>query len=350
MEENIKKNIGRKKRLFDILENGGNLFNDVKKRNDNCDIIESIMKENNVNSRKKLTPEEQIKINVEFIEAIINKNYDLSVLCFNKGGDINYKTDIKTPFTKNYHIEGATPIFYAIRDYDEKVFTFLVKNGADVNAQDENGNTPLHLLTNTIRNIASIKLLVEKGASINIKNKEGINAFSKAIELARYRNIDNEQTINFLIEQGADVNTEDENKVTPLMKIISIGETQGLNLELIKKIITNGANIDAYDKNGKTALHYAMEQKSRYENRKLIKLLIEKGADVNVQDNEGNTPLILATKNYDVELIKSLVEGGALLSIKDKKGKGAIDYIHYEQKELRTILDTISWLESKNKI
>mgnify|MGYP001187742189 CR=1 FL=1 len=314
------------------------------------DIMESIMRENNISSSKLLTKEEKIKINVEFIEAIINKNYDLMVECFNKGANINYKTERNTPFTKNYHLKEATPIFYAIRDYDEKVFTFLVKNGADVNAQDENGNTPLHLLTNTIRNIASIKLLVEKGASINIKNKEGINAFSKAIELARYRNIDNEQTINFLIEQGADVNTEDENKVTPLMKIISIGETQELNLELIKKIITNGANIDAYDKNGKTALHYAMEQKSRYENRKLIKLLIEKGADVNVKDNKGNTPLTLATKNYDVELIKSLVEGGALLSIKDKKGKGAIDYIHYEQKELRTILDTISWLESKNKI
>ncbi len=56
-------------------------------------------------------------------------------------------------------------------------------------------------------------------------------------------------------------------------------------------------NIYARDKNGRTALHYAVEVKT-------VELLVEKGANVNAKDIEGYTALHLAVTEKRLEIVR----------------------------------------------
>lgn len=225
------------------------------------DIMESIMRENNISSSKLLTNEEKIKINVEFIEAIINKNYDLMIECFSKGADINYKTDIKTPFTKNYHIQGATPIFYAIKNYDEKIFNFLVRNGADVNVKNKDNETPLLFLVEKskvydekdyMELYKSIELLIEQDADIKILNSYGKGVILYALEGCI--NYKLKELIEMLIKNGANVNEIDSLGTTPLMFA-----AEHCNIGIIELLRDNGAIMDRVNRqNGYDAIDYAI--------------------------------------------------------------------------------------------
>jgi hypothetical protein len=60
----------------------------------------------------------------------------------------------------------------------------------------------------------------------------------------------------------------------------------------LKALLYWGADVNAQDHKGNTALHYAMEQ----ENLDAVLLLINAGADSNIQNNVGDTPLMLVIK------------------------------------------------------
>ncbi len=106
----------------------------------------------------------------------------------------------------------------------------LVYSGADVNVQNKNGDTALHLATDN-ENTEIIKKLIEAGADVNVQNKNGDTALHLAID----------------------------NK----------------NTEIIKKLIEAGADVNVQNKNGDTALHLATDN----ENTEIIKILIEAKAD-----------------------------------------------------------------------
>ncbi len=83
------------------------------------------------------------------------------------------------------------------------------------------------------------------------------------------------------------------------------------NHTLLTWLIDNGANINHRDRNGDSALHFAVQQKTT----DCAKTLIEKGADIEVQDNHGNTPLwrAVSSSQGDTTLVNLLVDNGANL-------------------------------------
>lgn len=87
------------------------------------------------------------------------------------------------------------------------------------------------------------------------------------------------------------------------------------DIEIVKLLLENGADVNARDISGITVLMHV----SRYGYTEIAKMLIEKGADVNAKDNEGRTALIQASGKGHKETAKLLIEKGTEeISVKEQ--------------------------------
>ncbi len=94
------------------------------------------------------------------------------------------------------------------------------------------------------------------------------------------------------------------------------------DVERVKELLTEGANIKAKNKDGQTALMEAVS----CENAELAKFLLEKGAEVNAKNNKGYTALIWAADGH-MDAVKLLLEKNADINAKvDISGTTALIY------------------------
>ena len=113
-----------------------------------------------------------------------------------------------------------TMLFKAVQKGDTQGIQNALTIGADVNARDGKGNTPL-MLASHIDNLASITTLINAGADVNAENYQGQNALHVANEIPaeldggqlQYSGILEQKLIN----AGADVNKIDVHGHTPIM-------------------------------------------------------------------------------------------------------------------------------------
>ena len=120
--------------------------------------------------------------------------------------------------------------------------------------------------------------------------------------------------IKKLINEGADVNAEDEEGLTPLqMAVIRLNGPHATRSfpyrgdpEVAKFLVENGADMTARAPGGATILHLAADA----HNAEMAQFLIEKGADINATDNEGKTPLQYVKKlsGFSKEPNKKLID------------------------------------------
>ena len=107
-----------------------------------------------------------------------------------------------------------------------------------------------------------------------------------------------------------------------------------IDAKTVRLLVEKGANVNAADVGGYTALHLAVTEKRLETVRELIK----SGGNVNAEEY-GNkcTPLHLACMVGKVEIVKELVEAGAEIEQADKFGMTAIDYAK-NNKEIAEVL------------
>ncbi len=102
-----------------------------------------------------------------------------------------------------------------------------------------------------------------------------------------------------------DVNARDIYGERPLMFAVE----HNTNKQVTQFLLDNGADVNARDEDGWTALMWA----STYNSRQVIQLLIDKGADVNTKDNNyGRTPLKQAYINNRSDVAQLLIDNGAI--------------------------------------
>jgi ankyrin repeat protein len=144
-----------------------------------------------------------------------------------------------------------------------------------------------------------INTLLNAGANVNIQDNEGETALSVAIEEKK------NCIVMLLIKRGADVNSRDKHGYTTLMKAVDSSPYRGYPI-IIKNLLCNGALIDARNDQGETALILAAERKPD-----IVRMLIENRADMNIEDRNGHTALSVAEWAGASETIALLKNKGA---------------------------------------
>jgi len=225
--------------------------------------------------------------------------------------------------------DGYTPLMIACKSghYPETALT-LIGAGANVNAvyekkyNDEEGMTPLMFAVSeyAINDINVVNALISAGANVNAKNADGNTPL---IIASRYMWLKPE-IVEALIKAGANLEDRDKYGYTPLMIALRKNFSK---IELPIVLINAGANVNAaYDKpydekNGTTALMFAA-QDLYVNDAKIFQAMVDAGAEVNAKNDGGETVLLLAASNAgDPEVIEILVKGGANIEEKDKNGR-----------------------------
>jgi ankyrin repeat protein len=197
-----------------------------------------------------------------------------------------------------------TPLHSACYQGRGSVAEVFIDNGADVNAKDKHSHTPLYFAVRK-KDIDTVKLLIAKGANVNVKEekKGGASPLHAAIE-RRHPDM-----AKLLIAKGADLNARNNEGETPLF-------IASAHRDLVELLLAKGADINARDNLGQTVLH-AMIEKGPLE---IAELLIAKGADINAKDKKGHTPLYIAV-HRDYEVAELLLRKGADGNIRTESGQ-----------------------------
>ena len=213
----------------------------------------------------------------------------------------------------------------AIENGDERSkLEKLVTMGADINAADVNGVTPLFEAVYAC-NPAALNYLVDKGADVNVKSRNGETLLHRAAERGDF------ESLKRLIGEGLDVNAKDGDERTPLSHAVFIGYSNLHNFNAIDLLMSNGAELDVKDKFGETPLHWAA-----LNGLKPVKHLVEvHNADVNVKTDEGKTLLHIAAERADeldeessLEFVRYLITEGVNVNAKTKNGRTALDCLY----------------------
>ena len=119
------------------------------------------------------------------------------------------------------------------------------------------------------------------------------------------------EDIRKLLAEGADVNARNKDDSSPLHWAVF-----NENPEIIATLIEAGANVNARIKDGYSPLHFAAVLNK---NPAVIKALAQAGADVNARTKDGWSPLHFAAENNkNSQVIRALVQAGADVNARDK--------------------------------
>jgi uncharacterized protein len=243
------------------------------------------------------------------------------------GADVNETIPVDGPRRRGYGgpapRAGASALLVAVTNAHFELASALLDAGANPNA-DLTGYTPLHAITvvrkpgvgdndpapegsGTMTSLELVKALVAHGANINARvtkkinlnntrmNEIGATPFMLAALTA------DKDLIATLAKLGADTRLTNVENSTPLMMAAGLatrspGEDAGTEnevLEALQLLLDLGADINAIDNNGETAMHSAA-----YKNLpRVVKFLASKGARIDVwnkTDKFGWTPLAIA--------------------------------------------------------
>jgi ankyrin repeat protein len=224
--------------------------------------------------------------------------------------------------------DGTTPLHWAVYKVDHELVAELLRSGAKADVANKYGSSPLAEAVK-LGDLALVRELLDAGANVESPNGDGQTALMLA---AGVGSVD---VAKLLVERGADVNaTETWRDQTALMWAVD-----GNFPELTQFLIDNGADVNArasandWDSQitaepraqyrpvgGLTVLVYA----ARSGCTRCVRSLLAAGADIDKPTPEGMTPLMIAIDNTSYDTARVLLDAGANPHVWDWYGRTAL--------------------------
>ncbi|WP_353272741.1 ankyrin repeat domain-containing protein [Wolbachia endosymbiont (group A) of Urophora cardui] len=255
--------------------------------------------------------------------------------------------------TESQDKDNKKPLHLAVDANRLSVVKLLLDRGASVNVTDMNSQTPLGLATkgNMIEilkkaeldqgllinarggNLDKVKDLIAQGANLETKDNTPLHNAC---------NNDRLKVVEYLIEKGASLKAKNKDGKIPLelaeqkgyTDIVEILKQTQLNLDRelliavekedlgkVKDNIRRGANVNAQSRLGWASVFWAIQKN----NLNIVKLLVNNGADINAKDNESWMPLHWAVQLGSLDVVKYLVERGANINALTADGRTSLE-------------------------
>lgn len=170
---------------------------------------------------------------------------------------LQFGADIETIMTDKveYSQLEYRPLHWAVdRSQSLNFVKMLIENDVEINSQDLNGRSALHLSLNQ----DIMRILLEQKPNLEIQQNSKIKALEGETPLHTHTRLSNKNLVTMLLKYGANIEAKDERGKTPLM-IAVLKE----DIDMVELLLDYGANAYAKDKSGKFAIKYSENQKFR---------------------------------------------------------------------------------------
>jgi hypothetical protein len=171
-----------------------------------------------------------------------------------------------------------TDLMKAAESQDMSKVNNLLKSGSTLESKDQHQRTALHYASMTFGNRDVIAALISAGANVNARDGSGYTPMMNSAELGDF------DALSLLLMLHADPNLKDNTGSTALMKAADAGPG---GLRALSLLASAGACLNDQNRSGQTALMIA----ASHGNVDGVRKLVDLGADIEIRDNEGKTAL-----------------------------------------------------------
>lgn len=324
--------------------------------------VEMAIKDNRIDDVKILNPP-----TADYMKYCLEEPYPFfTAAWYDNEEAINYYLDMGIPINSRHPVFDRT-ILHCISD--PEIALRMIAKGADINAVDRRGKTPLsHIIYSQKTTVETVKEFIRRGADFNyhkpdttdtvlsdavgmdridilefflempelewaLKGKFGGDLIKKITDWIDPENVGFEM-VSALLEKGVEINSIDSEGVPILFSIILNPHDEFFDS-------ARNYNIDPHivDSNGDNALTYCTR---RFIETKIYTTLIAApetfvnrciavGMSINEQNADGDTALHIAARCSSEQMIEVLLKSGADVNIKNKKNETPLSIAQKER-------------------
>ncbi len=262
-----------------------------------------------------------------FYYAVLNGNIEMMQLLVDYGVDVQQENALNNLMLTVCSKHNRYDFDRSAYPNHAKTIKKLVQLNISLDCADENGLTPLHLLSQVAQDDSDVELLqlcLDHGISVDVPTSKK----QTPLMLACCNN--KKEAVSFLLRNNAAVHLKNSLEKTALFYGIKIED----HYEISRILLEHGANLNDQDNDGNTILHYlaTFDTKLHPYLRALLPFLENphNHVDINKQNHQGDTALHVAARaqrNYPEFALGVLLFYGADIRIKNNKGETPADCV-----------------------
>ena len=195
--------------------------------------------------------------------------------------------------------DGLTPLHHAVSNRNPMVATHLLDAGADLNTRENDGYTPLHYAAAQSGNGRVVKLLLDRGVDPLVESNDGRTPLHSALRYQAEASV-----VSALVEAGG------AEHLTPLQLSALQGDSMA-----VTRLLSNGDDPNETDLYGWSSLHFAVPLAGSG----VVSTLLAAGGDPNQRTAGGATALLIAARQSSQSVVSALLGTGADVDVRDEE-------------------------------